>query len=94
VPYEGELVSRSSVSLVLGALIAAVVVFIYYRKPDVRQWADEVAEQLSKVKWPTRKDVGNNTIVTIAVGAVLAAYLTILDRFWGFLTNLFYSSGL
>jgi preprotein translocase subunit SecE len=94
VPYEGELISRSSISLVVGALLAGIIVFVYYRKPDVRQWADEVAEQLSKVKWPTRKEVGNNTIVVIAVGAVLGAYLAILDRFWGFLTNLFYSSGL
>jgi preprotein translocase subunit SecE len=93
-PHEGELVSRSSISLLVGAIVAAVVVFVYYRKPDVRQWADEVAEQLGKVKWPTRKDVGNYTVVVLAVSAVLTVYLALLDRFWGFLTNLIYSSGL
>ena len=93
-PHEGELVSRSSISLLVGAIIAAVVVYVYYRKPDVRQWADEVAEQLGKVKWPTRKDVGNYTVVVLAVSAVLTVYLALLDRFWGFLTNLIYSSGL
>ncbi len=93
VPHEGQLVSRSSVSLVLGGLIAGIVVLIYYRKPDVRTWADEVAEQLGKVNWPTRKEVSNHTVVVLAVGAVLTLYLSLLDRFWGFLTNLIYTSG-
>lgn len=94
VPHEGELVSRSSVGLVAGGILAALLVVVYYRKADVRQWADEVAEQLSKVKWPTRKDVGNNTLIVIAVGAVLTIYLAILDRFWGFVTNLIYTAGM
>jgi preprotein translocase subunit SecE len=92
-PHEGELWSRATISLGLGAVVAAVIVFVYYRKPDVRQWADEVAEQLGKVKWPTRKDVGNYTVVVLVVSTVLTVYLALLDRFWGFLTNLIYSSG-
>ncbi len=94
VPYEKELISRRSVSLVLGALIAGIVVYLYYRKPRIKQWADEVAEQMGKVTWPTRKDVSNNTVVVIAVSAVLTTYLSLLDKFWGFVTNMFYSSGL
>jgi preprotein translocase subunit SecE len=94
VPHEGELWSRSTISLLFGAIVAAAVVYVYYRKPDVRQWADEVAEQLGKVKWPTRKDVGSYTVVVLAVSAVMTVYLALLDRFWGFLTNLIYSSGL
>lgn len=94
IPHEGELVSRTTVSLVVGALIAGGVVIRYYTRQDIRQWADEVAEQLSKVKWPTRKEVGQNTVVVIAVAMVLTTILTLLDRFWGFVTNLIYSSGL
>lgn len=93
-PHEGELLSRTTVSLVLGALVAGLVVVYYYVKPDVRQWADEVSDQLGKVKWPTRKEVGNNTVVVLAVSAVLTTILALLDRFWGFVTNLIYSSGL
>lgn len=93
VPHEGDLVSRASISLLVGALIGAAIVFRYFRKPDVRQWADEVAEQLTHVKWPTRKDVGNNTVVVMVCSAVITAYLTLLDRFWAFVTNLIYTSG-
>lgn len=93
VPHEGDLVSRESISLVVGAVIAGGVVLRYYTKADVRQWADEVAEQLTHVKWPTRKDVGNNTVVVMVASFVLTAYLTLLDRLWAFVTNLIYTSG-
>ncbi|MBI4702320.1 MAG: preprotein translocase subunit SecE [Deltaproteobacteria bacterium] len=94
VPHEGAMVSRSSISFVLGGLIAGGVVLHYYFRPDIRTWTEEVAEQLGKVKWPTRKEVGSNTVVVLATSAVLTAYLTILDRLWGFLTNLVYTGGL
>jgi preprotein translocase subunit SecE len=88
-----ELLNRHTVSLLVGALLAGAVVLRYYSRPDVRTWADEVADELSKVKWPTRKDVGNNTLVVIVASAVLTFYLLLLDRFWGFVTNLIYSAG-
>ena len=91
-PHEGELFSRATVSLVVGALISGIVVARYYVRPDIRQWADEVSEELSKVKWPTRKEIGNHTVVVITASIVLTIYLTLLDRFWGFVTNLIYST--
>jgi preprotein translocase subunit SecE len=94
VPHEGELVSRSSVSMVLGAVLSGLIVLRYLYKPEVRTWADEVAEELAKVKWPTRKEVGNNTVVVIAAAAIMTLYLLLLDRFWSFLTNLIYSTGI
>ncbi|MFP6683191.1 MAG: preprotein translocase subunit SecE, partial [Polyangiaceae bacterium] len=93
VPYEGELVSRASMSLVAGAVIAGMVVYRYFVKPDVRQWADEVAEELSHVKWPNRKEVNNHTIVCIASTAILTFYLSVLDRLWSFLSDIIYKFG-
>ena len=77
----------------LGGLIAALIVGYYFRNADTRQWADEVADELSKVDWPTRKQIGNHTVVVIAASAVITAYLALLDRFWSFVTNLIYSAG-
>ncbi len=93
VPYEGELVSRASMSLVAGAVVAGAVVYRYFVKPDVRQWADEVAEELSHVKWPNRKEVNNHTIVCIASTAILTFYLSVLDRLWSFLSDIIYRFG-
>jgi preprotein translocase subunit SecE len=88
-----ELLNRHSISLLFGGLLAGAIILRYYFRPDVRTWADEVADELSKVKWPTRKEVGNNTVVVIVASAVLTFYLLILDRFWHFVTNLIYSAG-
>ncbi|MEM1031907.1 MAG: preprotein translocase subunit SecE [Myxococcota bacterium] len=88
---EGTLLSRANLALVFGFIIGGAIVMRYYRDPDTRTYADEVAEQISKVKWPTRKQVGNNTVVVIISTAILTAYLTLLDQFWSFVTNLIYS---
>ncbi len=93
IPNEGEFLSLANLSMALGATIGGLIVLHYYRRPDVRQWADDVADEVSKVKWPTRKEVGNYTVIVIAGSALLTAYLTLLDRFWSFVTNLIYSTG-
>jgi preprotein translocase subunit SecE len=84
---------KGTYALVLGGLIALVTVIRTYRKPEVRAWTDEVASELSKVKWPSRKEVSNSTIIVIAASTVATVYLALLDRFWAFLTSLVYGDG-
>jgi len=84
---------KGTYATVLGAIIAIVLVVRTYRKAGVRSWADEVATELSKVKWPTRKEVSNSTVVVIAASAVATIYLALLDRLWSFVTDLFYGTG-
>jgi preprotein translocase subunit SecE len=74
----------------IGAVIALVAVVRTYRNPEVRAWSDEVANELTKVKWPTKKEVSNSTIVVIAASAIATIYLMLLDRLWAFVTNLVY----
>ncbi len=78
---------------VIGAVVAIFLVVRTYRKPDVRAWSDEVATELTKVKWPTKKEVSNSTIVVIAASAIATIYLMLLDRLWAFVTNLVYGDG-
>lgn len=84
---------RATYSTIVGAIIAIIFVIRTYRKPDVRVWADEVANELTKVKWPTRKEVYSSTVVVIAASAVATIYLALLDRLWSFITDLFYGTG-
>ncbi len=85
--------SRTTVAMVLGGLISVVVVFRTYRRPDVRTWTDEVASELMKVKWPTKKDVTNSTLVVIAASSFATLYLALLDRLWSFVTSIVYRTG-
>jgi preprotein translocase subunit SecE len=84
---------RTTYGTIVGALLAVFFMVRTYRKPDVRAWTDDVASELSKVKWPTKKDVSNSTMVVIAASTIATLYLALLDRFWAFVTNLVYGTG-
>jgi len=84
---------KATYGLLIGAVIAFVVVLRTYRNPEVRTWADDVASELAKVKWPSRKDVTNSTMVVIAASTVATLYLALLDRLWSFVTSIVYGDG-
>lgn len=85
--------SRTTISMVLGGVVALVLVLRTYRRPDVREWTDDVASELMKVKWPTKKDVTNSTLVVIAASSFATLYLALLDRLWSFVTSIVYRTG-
>jgi len=85
--------SKTTYTTIVGAIVAVVLVVRTYRKAGVRSWADEVATELTKVKWPTRKEVSSSTVVVIAASAVATIYLALLDQLWSFVTDLFYGTG-
>jgi len=85
--------SRTTFAMVFGGIVALVLVLRTYRRPDVRAWTDEVASELMKVKWPTKKDVTNSTLVVIAAISFATLYLALLDRLWSFVTSIVYGTG-
>jgi preprotein translocase subunit SecE len=85
--------SKLTYGTIIGAFIALAYAVKQYRDPEVRTWTDDVASELTKVKWPTKKDVTNSTIVVIAASAFAMLYLFLLDRLWGFVTSLIYGAG-
>jgi preprotein translocase subunit SecE len=83
---------RASFTMVAGALVGIALVVWYYRKESVRNWAGEVASELSRVTWPNKETVTNGTMVVLVATLVATVYVAILDRFWGYLTNLVYGA--
>lgn len=83
---------RASFTMVAGALLGIAIVLGYYRKESVRNWAGEVASELSRVTWPNKETVTNGTMVVLVATLVATVYVAILDRFWGYLTNLVYGA--
>lgn len=75
------------VAAVFGILIAVY----YWRKQDARQYANEVAEELSKVTWPSRKEVTNSTTVVVLTTLFATVFFALMDRFWSFLTDKIYT---
>lgn len=89
VRYDEEV--RGDIGLVVGAIVGIITVIRIYRRPNIRVWADEVAAELTKVTWPDRESVTNNTIIVIVASVAATLYVTVLDRFWGFATGLIYA---
>jgi preprotein translocase subunit SecE len=83
--------TRGEYCTVIGGVIALILAVYAYRRPDIRQWTDEVASELSKVTWPDKAEVTNSTIIVIVTSGIATIYLALLDRFWGFVTNLVYN---
>jgi preprotein translocase subunit SecE len=83
---------RPTFTTLIGAAVGIFAAVYAYRRPDVRTWTNEVAAELAKVTWPSKKEVTNSTMVVIAASTFATIFLALLDRFWGFVTNLVYGS--
>ena len=77
-----------SVSVLLGFGVAiAGAVFCFVHKPT-KLVTLEIADELSKVSWPTREETSNATVVVLATVVICAVYLGLFDAVWLWLTNL------
>ena len=89
ITYVGE-DARDTWGMVVGGL-AAIAAFIYVRRrEDTRAWVDEAAAELAKVTWPNKKEVTTGTVVVVVASIIATVYFMLLDRFWGFVTDLVY----
>jgi len=78
------------VLLPLAALIGASAAAYYWFRTRARQLAEEVATEMSKVTWPSRTEVTNGTFVVIVTTLISTVFFALMDKFWGFVTNLVY----
>ena len=54
-----------------------------------KNYFKEVKVEMAKVKWPTRQETINYTIVVIGVSLAVAAFLGALDFIFTYLFNIF-----
>jgi preprotein translocase subunit SecE len=87
-PAIGE--PRDEVVMPLAGLIGALVAAYYWYRSRARELAEEVAAEMSKVTWPSRTEVTNGTFVVIVTTVVSTVFFALMDKFWGFITNLVY----
>lgn len=87
---EWTAVPPSSYGLVLliGGGIGAGVAFYMWRHPQVNRLAIEIVNELSKVTWPTRKELYASTVVVIIVSVIASILLGLFDAFWSWATTL------
>lgn len=88
-PEFGE--PRDELVYVASGVIGAALAVYYWRKVESRQYATEVAEELSKVTWPSRKEVTNSTTVVLFYTLFATVFFALLDQFWKYVTDKIYS---
>lgn len=88
-PQFGE--PRDEVIYPVAGVVGILVALYYWRKAESRQYANEVAEELSKVTWPSRKEVTNSTFVVILTTLFATVFFALMDQFWRYVTDKIYS---
>jgi preprotein translocase SecE subunit len=81
---------RDEISMPLAALAGVIAAVYFWKRTRARQLVEEVATEMSLVTWPTRTEVTNGTVVVIVTTVVSTVFFALMDKFWGFVTNLVY----
>jgi preprotein translocase subunit SecE len=81
---------RDEIIMPLSGIIGAGAAVYYWYRTRARQLAEEVAAEMSKVTWPSRTEVTNGTVVVIITTLISTVFFALMDKFWGFITNLVY----
>ncbi len=77
-------------SVISGAAVAVALALYLWRNPQVNKLVVEIVTELSKVTWPTKKELSSSTIVVIVVSVIAALILGAFDAFWSWVTGFIY----
>ena len=82
-PNEAIVTAGSVLSGIAGAAVL-------YSNASAHGLVHGIAEELSKVTWPTRKETSSSTIVVVVTSIVAALMLFLFDSVWSAVTDLVY----
>lgn len=87
-----SLVWASNDGIVIGVsvLVAGGATIYAWRHPRLNTLAKEIATELSKVTWPTRKETSAFTVTVIVTTIIAAIILGLFDALWVLLTGIVY----
>ena len=75
-------------TIAVGAGLSIALTVYLWRHPKVNRLAVEIVSELSKVTWPTRKELSVSTVVVLVVSVIAAIILGLFDLFWSWFTSL------
>ncbi len=78
--------------VIAGGVIGVAFAVYYWRNKKVRTLIEEIAEELTRVTWPTRQEVTNSTTVVIIATAFATIFFALMDQFWLWVTKHVYGS--
>ncbi|MDY0058458.1 MAG: preprotein translocase subunit SecE [Myxococcota bacterium] len=85
------LLGSITVSTAISWIGALAVAFVFWRNPKYNGLANEVAQELRKVTWPTWVETRAATVVVIVTTIIVSIILYVFDLIWSTLTGLIYT---
>jgi preprotein translocase subunit SecE len=70
--------------------VAGIATVVAWKNEQVFTLASEVASELRKVTWPSRKETVSSTIIVIITTIVAALLLGLFDGIWAWATRMIY----
>ncbi len=83
---------KDEVVVILSGIIGIGVAVYYWRHKKTRTLIEEIAEELTRVTWPTRQEVTNSTTTVIIATAFATIFFALMDQFWLWVTKHVYGS--
>jgi preprotein translocase subunit SecE len=80
-----------TLSTVIAWVVAAGLAFWFWRNEKYNGLANEVAQELKKVSWPTWVETRAATVVVIITTIIVSMILWMFDAIWSGLTGLIYT---
>jgi len=81
---------NDTITTIVAAVAGIAVAYYLYKRESTRKLAQEVASELSKVTWPTRKETSSATVVVLVTSLIAAVYLFFWDTIWSAFTDFVY----
>ncbi len=83
-----KLLQVAPASAVAGVVVASLIGFIFFSRPNVNTFALEVLQELKKVTWPPRKTAYTSTIVVVVLVMIVSVILGIFDWVMNYVVGL------
>ena len=83
---------QDEISVPIAVALAIAVALYTWRDMRIRVLVEEVAEELTKVTWPSRQEVTSSTTVVIITTLLATVFFALMDQFWLWVTKHVYGS--
>lgn len=72
------------------ALVGIFGALMLYRNPRIQTFSNDVADELSRVVWPSKPETWDNTVTVFVVALVAAMIVGAFDAAWSAITGILY----
>jgi preprotein translocase subunit SecE len=83
---------QDEITVPIAAVIAIAITLYYWNRTRARTLVEEVAEELTKVTWPSKDEVTNSTTVVVLTTLFATVFFALMDQFWLWVTKHVYGS--